>query len=166
MALNLVALEPPRGRSIHLIDVENLLGGTDFAELEVIQLMAEFGYLVDRRSFDHVVIASCHRAAPATWFGCPEARRLVRSGPDGADRALIDVIERENLAVRYDRIVIGSGDGIFAEPAAVLQARGASVTVVAPPSGLSLKLKLAVRDIRIINIKGRPHAPASIQDIA
>jgi hypothetical protein len=166
MATALVVPKPVTGRSIHLIDVENLLGGPDFAELDVIELMAEYSSLVDRRPLDHVVIASCHRAAPATWFGCLEARRLVRSGPDGADLALVGVIEQENLAARYDRIVIGSGDGIFAEPAALLQTLGASVTVVAPVRGLSPKLKFAAKDIRFINVGGHPQAPTSIRDIA
>jgi hypothetical protein len=166
MAPNLAAVQTPEGRSIHLIDVENLLGGAGFAELNVIELMAEYGLTVTRGPEDHLVVASCHRAASATWLGCPEARRLVRSGRDGADRALLEVIERENVALRYDRIVIGSGDGIFAEPAAMLQALGAKVIVVAPVSGLASKLQLALRDVPFIDLIGRPQAPANVLERA
>jgi uncharacterized LabA/DUF88 family protein len=76
---------------------------------------------------------------------------LVRSGLHGADRALLEVIHRECLEERFDRIVIGSGDGIFALAAARLQACGCSVTVVSRRSGLSRHLRLAVRDIRFID---------------
>ena len=42
------------------------------------------------------------------------ARHLWRSGPDGADRALLDVLENERVDERFERVTICSGDGIFA----------------------------------------------------
>jgi hypothetical protein len=100
----------------------------------------------------HVVIATSHHSAAAAWFAWPAAaRRLVRSGPDGADLALLEVLEHENVARRYDLIVIGSGDAIFALPAAKLQEAGATVVVVSRRSALSRRLRLAVRDIRYLD---------------
>ena len=68
---------------------------------------------------------------------------MVRSGVDGADRALLSVVENEGIAVRFEGVVIASGDGIFAEAAALFAGCGLSVTVVsreralyaAPPFG-------------------------------
>jgi len=77
---------------------------------------------------------------------------VVRSGPDGADLALVEIVEMEDVAVRFDRIVIASGDGIFAHPAAQLQASGVAVTVVSRPDALSRQLKLAARDIRYLDL--------------
>lgn len=76
------------------------------------------------------------------------ARRLVRSGENGADLALLQVLEQESVAERYDRVVLGSGDGIFAYAAAGLQAVGVDVTVVSRSDALSRRLGFAVRDVR------------------
>ncbi len=134
-------------RTLHLVDVENLLGGTSFDFLDVIDLENRYRQLVAVAERDHVVLASSHRAAEATWFGWSSTRRLLRSGPSGADRALVDVIEQEDPAHRFDTVVLASGDGIFAEPAARLQALGCRVLVVARPGSVSRRLAFAVRDI-------------------
>jgi hypothetical protein len=142
---------PPAARSIHLIDIENLIGGTKFSEGDVAAVAQRYKALAGVGEDDFVVVASSHHTALATWFGWPDARRLVRSGVDGADLALIEVIERENLAMRFDRVVIASGDGIFAVPAAKLQQREVEVTIVSRPEFLSRALRLASRDIRILD---------------
>ena len=63
-------------------------------------------------------------------LGWPHARYRVRSGPDGADLALLDVLRHENVAQRFTHVAIGSGDHLFAEEAAHLAAHGVWVTVV------------------------------------
>jgi hypothetical protein len=93
------------------------------------------------------------------WFGWGEARRVVRSGRDGADLTLIQIVDTENVAARFGRVVIGSGDRIFAEPAARLQSLGASVTVVSRRESLSRELRFAVRDVRFLeSLPGQPTA--------
>jgi hypothetical protein len=49
-------------------------------------------------------------------------------------------------------VVIASGDGIFAQPAARLQRLGVELTVVSRPDALSRQLRLAVRDVRYLNV--------------
>lgn len=141
-----------RLRSLHLVDVENLLGGTNFGEADVALAAAAYGPVAGLAATDLVVVSSSHHTARAAWFGWGEARRIVRSGVSGADLALIEVIETENVAVRFDRIVIGSGDGNFAVSAAKLQAAGIAVTVVSRPAFLSRQLRLAVRDVRHLDL--------------
>src|SRR4051812_21864729 len=100
------------GRSLHLVDVENLLAGTAFTERDVTRVAAAYRLAAEVGAQDLVVVASSHHTALPVWFGWGEARRLVRSGPDGADLALLQVITNEDVAVRFQRVVIGSGDGI------------------------------------------------------
>jgi hypothetical protein len=100
---------------------------------------------------DHVVIATGWAAAPSAWFGWSGGRRLVRPGVDGADMALLDVIADESLSLRYERVVLASGDGVFAEACAHLQAEGCKLTVVTRSGALSLRLRLAVRDVRFVD---------------
>ncbi len=140
------------GRAVHLIDAENLVGSASFACSEAELAYAAYEQVAALRSGDLLIVATSHHAAPAAWFGFPvSARRLVRSGLHGADQALLDVIAFESIEARFDRVVIGSGDGIFALPAAQLQASGCTVSVVARRFSLSRKLRLAVRDVRFID---------------
>jgi hypothetical protein len=90
------------------------------------------------------VIACNHGAAEAVFWGWDQsARRLVRSGNNGADEALLDVLREENIDARFTQVVIGSGDGIFADAAAWLSGQGLEVTVVSRPDSLSRRLELA-----------------------
>jgi hypothetical protein len=140
-------------RSLHLVDIENLVGSTLLTEADVLATATTYAAVAAIARHDLVVLASSHFTAPAAWFGWPNARRVLQSGPDGADLALIRVIDTENVAVRFDRVVIASGDGMFAEPAARLQAAGVSVTVVARPTSLSRHLRFAVRDVRYLTLE-------------
>jgi hypothetical protein len=151
-----IQIEPLRPdtsvRSLHLVDVENLLGGTSFTETDVVVAAAAYGTVAAVAAGDLVVVSSSHHTAFATWFGWGDARRVVRSGQDGADLALIEIIETENVAMRFDRVVIASGDKIFAVSAAQLQAAGVEVTVVSRRQSLSRQLRLAVRDVRYLDL--------------
>jgi hypothetical protein len=141
----------PKGRTVHLVDVENLMGGVAFTAEAVSLIAAEYAAVADFRPDDFTVLASSHYAASAAWFGWPEARRLVRSGQDGADLALVDVMLTEDLDRRFDRVIVASGDGIFSGPCGWLQERGCSVTVVCRRSSLSRRLAFAVRDVRFLS---------------
>lgn len=159
--LGVIKLEAKR--SVHLVDLENLLGGADFSEADVVALMGSYRTVAECLDDDHLIVATCYRAALSAWFGCPDARRLVRSGADGADLALLEVIQNEGLARRFDRVVIASGDAIFAPATALLQLQGAEVVVVSRPDALSTALRIAVRDIRVLGAKPGPVVPLRLR---
>jgi hypothetical protein len=141
-----------QSRTLHLVDIENLLGTADPRCGEVDQIASLYAVVAGVAPMDQEVIASSHRCAKSAWFEWrTTARRLVRSGIDGADRALLEVLENEQPGRRYSRVVIGSGDGIFAEPAARLQASGINVTVVTREHSLSRRLRLATLDVRFLD---------------
>jgi uncharacterized LabA/DUF88 family protein len=62
-------------------------------------------------------------------------------GEDGADMMLLSLAEPDFVAGRYDRVVIGSGDGVFATLAHAVQERGVDVLVVARADGCSARLR-------------------------
>lgn len=137
------------GRVLHLIDLENLVGSADFSREEAARVHRGYVQVAPSGTIDQMVLATSHHAAASAWFGWPAtARRLVRSGENGADLALLHVLACESVATRFDRVVIGSGDGIFAYEAARLQAAGVVVTVVTLHGALSRQLGFAVRDVR------------------
>ena len=85
---------------------------------------------------------------------------LVRDGKDGGESILIDNIDVDHVADRYDRVVIGSGDGAFEGLALELRARGVHVQVVNGYSDLSRALRQAastVTQLKLTFVKPAAH---------
>ena len=141
---------PPR--RLHLVDVENLLGDARPSESQVRRCAEHFATVAAFAPDDQCVVACNHGAAASVSFGWMGARLLQRSGPDGADHALLEVLDHERVAQRFASVVIGSGDGIFAEPAARLAAAGVSVTAISVRRALSRRLELAAS--RVVHLDG------------
>lgn len=117
-------------RSLHLIDLENMLGGSGFSAGQVVEFWSWYTMqAVGVGPGDHVAIATGSRSAATAWFALPASgiRRLVRPGVDGADWALLDAVDLARDAARFGRLVIASGDHVFAPLA--LQARDAGMRV-------------------------------------
>lgn len=154
-------------RAVHLIDIENLAGYPVPSLAMVRQLRACYTSRVGFGPIDQVIIACNHLAIGQAMFGWPRARYLIRSGKNGADTELINVIAYEDIAVRFSRVVIASGDGIFSGEAAALGALGCHVTVVSRRAALSKRLqRVAHRLIYIDGPEGQPApAPAAGPDL-
>ncbi len=133
-----------------LVDIENLAGTPSPTAQEVLAVKAALGLVVP--GFDRLqrIVACSHHAAAVVSFEFPGARHLWRSGRDGADLALMDVLENERVDERYEQVTICSGDGIFAEAAAWLAGRGVEVTVVSLRGHLAARLELAARHVRYL----------------
>lgn len=140
-------------RTLHLIDVENLAGTGLPCPAQIGAVYSWYQQQVGFGAVDHVVLACNHLALVDAAFGWPGARYLVRSGPDGADLELLDVLEHENVVERFTRFVVASGDGIFAA-AAGLAAAGRWVTVVSRREALSARLRLAACDVLYADVSG------------
>ena len=134
-------------RALHVVDIENLAGAAvpslDLVTAVQVRYLARLGFGAD----DQVVLAASHLALLNAGLGWPHARYRVRSGKDGADLELIDVLEHENVAARFSHVVIGSGDGLFGDTAARLAARGVYITVVSRRGSLAQGLARAARDV-------------------
>jgi hypothetical protein len=134
-------------RALHVVDIENLAGAAipSLALVNDVQVryLARLGFGAD----DQVVLAASHLALLNAGLGWPHARYRVRSGKDGADLELIDVLEHENVATRFSHVVIGSGDGLFGNTAASLAARGVHITVVSRRGSLAKDLARVASDV-------------------
>lgn len=114
-----------RPRTLHLLDVENLVSG-QVSRATVSAMWAEFVRVVGARWNDHSTVAASTRHAPAAFFALPRGiRRVVGTDdPDGADRALIDSVDVDWVSEHFGRVVIASGDHIFAPLANRLRDNG------------------------------------------
>ncbi len=131
---------PAPDRTVVLVDLENALTLTpqrcEVAALRAtLEALHERGYLIE--------FAASHWFAKQHVFDFPFGRWQQRSGEDGADDALIDIVRLERLARRCDSVLLFSGDGKFSHSLATLAAAGVRTTVVARRGSLSRALQLA-----------------------
>jgi hypothetical protein len=145
-------------RTVHLVDIENLAGTAIPTLREVMEVQVRYARRMALGADDHVIMASNHLALVNAALGWPHARYRVRSGPDGADLELLDVIESENVATRFTSVVIGSGDGMFGHAARDLMERGVRVTVVSRWGSLASCLERAAMEVIYLDSPLRPVA--------
>ena len=141
------ALIGPSPRACFLGDIENLAGRPTGPTCDDVRTIAAAVYETFGHMELHPVVACAHCNAKCVWFNWPEARRLVRSGPDGADLCLLDVIANERIAERFGTVIIGSADHIFSEAAAHLATQGTRVVAAIGHGRISSKLRMAVHDV-------------------
>ena len=152
-------IETERSRAIHLVDIENLVGTGDPTSVSVQRVRAEYvsQFVQDG---DIIVLACSHFAYAKVAFAWPNARHLLRSGTDGTDLALLEVVENERVEERFDHVFIASGDGIFTDAAGRLGSFGVDVTVASRTGSLSRQLRLAAN--RVVHINADLHQLADV----
>ena len=125
-------------RELHLLDIENLLGGSRFSAADVAQFRDFYLEHNHVANDAHIIIAtSSAQGVVEAGLGWQRARTIFRCGQDGADLALLEVINTEHVVERFTKIVIASGDGIFAQAAERMFDQGVDVTVFAPALAVS-----------------------------
>lgn len=129
-------------RKIVLLDIENMMFGAHETDA-VRNRSAEILALAEARRPTDMVIVGCN---PSMAFRAkdlfPNAQIVTGRGKDGADAALIDMIDIRHAAERFNELVIVSGDHAFAPIAHAARKVGLSVRVVAPRHGLSTALRV------------------------
>jgi hypothetical protein len=138
------------GRTLILVDIENLTATPSPTSQQVETVVASLRLVVSEFDRHQKIVACSHHAAPVVAFTFPSAGLRWRSGPDGADLALLDVIEYERVDARFEQVIICSGDGIFSGAAGWLASRGVAVTVISLPGHLAARLELAAREVRYL----------------
>lgn len=140
-------------RAVHLLDIENLLQGPWATVSQIEATLARYVALSGWRSGDLVSIAANPKLGLRVRHLAPvECSVRTRLGKNGADLALIETMPVEFVIARADRLVIGSGDGIFVPYAEAARSAGLDVTVVANPGGVHRNFRRL--DITIIEFDG------------
>lgn len=140
------------GRCLVLIDIENLAGTPNPTTREVVRVMDALHDALPIPDRAHCVVACSHHAAKAVSFAIPSVRHLWRSGRDGADLALLSVLNDERVEERFEYVIVCSGDGIFAARVAQLALSNVNVTVASLRGYLSARLELAARRIVLLEL--------------
>lgn len=130
-------------RRLILVDIENMAQGPAMTATTVESMRHILADTIDVGPWDQVVIGCSHVSLLAAMVGWPGARFVVRSGPDGADRALLEVLD-DDSASRFAGLVLVSGDHIFAPALARTSMR---TTVVSHRTSLSARLRIAASSV-------------------
>lgn len=134
----------PEGRTLHLLDFENLCRGPERISSVADVIAMEYRGLVEVGSADHVVIGVNPANTISSSHAFPGCRFVTGHGPDGADLALLGAAsDIKWVARRFDRVVIGSGDHCFVPLATDLGNLGIVVMVVSWETSLSRELEKA-----------------------
>mgnify|MGYP000511699862 CR=1 FL=1 len=138
-------------RTLHLVDLENLAGDPKAQRPEAIQALTHYLDLAEYQPGDQVLIAANPGMISQICFDTlvPCSMHAAR-GKDGADLVLLSHVEPAQVALRFGRLVIGSGDGGFADAAFAVRDRGAPVIVVSRRQSLSRRLQGEGLGIRIL----------------
>ena len=133
-----------RPRTLHLIDLENLVAGDVTAE-SCASAWQEYTHRLAVRWDDHVVVAVSEKNALTAFLALPgTTQKVVGSNrADGADVALIEAAELGWATARFRQVVIASGDHIFTSLAEEFIAAGLLVIQAIGGSWTSSKLYLA-----------------------
>ena len=143
-------------RRLIAVDIENMVGGACVHRHQVDWVKSTLSGMLSLGSQDHVVVGLSHIGLLNVGSNWPSIRYVVRSGRDGADLALLDVLN-EDVNVRFDQVVIASGDGVFAQTAAHLASAGVEMTVLARRGKLARSLQNAASQVLYV-----PEPPAPV----
>lgn len=137
-------------RELHLIDIENELGTGEVRAADIARFRTFYLGANQVPANAHIVVAtSSSQSLLEAAVGWPGARTVWLPGQDGADRALLEVAYEENVEKRYNKVVIASGDHIFAEAAESLQNLGVKVKVFARAVFISVILRASCNEVEL-----------------
>lgn len=132
----------PAGRTLHLVDLENLMGGP-FQSLSSMRCVSNwYRRTAPVQREDHVIVAVNPMLAMPAASEWPGTLLRVARGRDGADLALINELRDATwIASHFDRVVIGSGDGIFAPAIDAIRNHGIAVGILARERRIARSLR-------------------------
>jgi hypothetical protein len=124
-------------RTAYLLDIDNLCGAPMASDAQVRQVLDTFTSQYQPGKQDQVYCAATAKAAYAVKFQRPGFTVHVGRGKDGSDLRLLDIGDPQWLKQRFDRVVIGSGDGIFGPLVQTLTELGIQVEVICGHGAMS-----------------------------
>ena len=129
------------GRTAYFLDVDNLcqsgLAPKHLVEASLMAIRTRF----QPYDTDQIFCAATAKAAFFCKQFWPKCSVRVGRGADGSDLRLLNDADPIWLSQRFDRVVIASADGIFAELAQQLQQLGVEVIIASTTAKVSYKLR-------------------------
>ena len=138
-------------RSLHLVDIENLLSDPFCEDTGYIETtISNYKDVSEWRVGDQVLVAANPWLSKKLAFSLQDwtCRLFTAHGPNGADLRLLEEGVQEKLLTQFDQLVVGSGDRIFVDALALSRKLGLKSVTVSRSSNLSRKLAAASDEVR------------------
>jgi hypothetical protein len=139
-----------QGRRLVVVEVESIAGGAVRTNALASWARKLIGEAIALKPDEQVIIGARHASVLATGTRWPGARLVTAYDQDGVQRELLQILQSERIAGRFDELVLVSGNGIFADAIARLGAQDVKVTVVAWPESLSRRLRMAAAEVILL----------------
>ncbi len=140
MAATVIDL-PATRRGLHLVDLENLLADPWARGPAVGRALDEYLERASWRPGDLVFVAgNPWLMVELGWSHGADCHRFAARGPQGADTKLLEASPLHWVSRRFDRLVVGSGDGVFADRLAAARGSGLAVHLVSRRDAFSGRL--------------------------
>lgn len=127
-------------RHLHLVDIENLgvavSGGPVAKGTGVV-----YRKVATPGRFDQFLVGADASRIFDIDREFPGVRRYAGRGPDGGENAILDDVDPDLLAQRFDALTVGSGDGRFCDIATEVRSQGLHLRVISRPERLSRRLR-------------------------
>lgn len=138
---------------MHLLDVENIGRGPQCNGPWLAWALERFERVAEWAPDDHAVGAASSWVFNRVRFDLPISLRLLPAGggADAADLRILSEVDPTWTAKRFARVVIGSGDHIFATLAAELRSAGAATWAVSWRDQMSRELAKAVDEVHYLD---------------
>jgi hypothetical protein len=139
-------------RRTHYVDIENLCCEAIPNKSLVHHAMSEYAAACAQLKTERLTVACNHKVAQTVAFGLQLSGAQLRmgSGRDGADLALIDVLLDDLRFGRVSEVVLGSGDGIFADAMQPIRNSIEKLTVVAREGTISDRLMVIADEVLLL----------------
>lgn len=149
-----------RGRTVFVLDLENLSGGGTTTPQDLARTLNILLDVMPIGAMDVVYSGMSHHFAAQNLpvLAAVSLHPALRSGPDGGENAVLDQIDVNRLARRFDNLVIGSGDHAFVPLARQAARLGMTVWQVTGRGGVSRDLWRACSLHTRLNLGDMPEA--------
>lgn len=152
----------PAPRTLHMVDLENLIGDP-VADADVaLEALTDYLFTVGWAEGDQILLSVNAILMRKVMVGLPPLPMnlsIARRGRDGAERALVSKVTPDFVARRYERLSIGSGDGFFTEFASEVRAAGCEVVVVSRQGSINWRLYTAASRHLVLTEAGPEAGP-------
>lgn len=141
----------PAGRRLVLVDIENVIGGSDADSALVGAALRLVDATVGRSSNDVRYVACGSNLLTNACDALPDGTLLGR-GIDGADLRLLELLDPAAVIGRFDSIALVSGDGrAFADRIEALRDAGVPTDLYGPLGHTSQRLSRIARSVTAID---------------
>jgi hypothetical protein len=137
-------------RRLFIVDIENYCGQSALTIGDANEASVAFASVFHPTNRDLIVIGTSHQLnCLNTGIGWKGPRLVLKHGKDGADRALMEVLE-ESTIENMSEVIIVSGDNCFAEAIHMLKVRGIAASIASLPKSFSRRLADAKCPVRFL----------------